>query len=267
MSSAPRPGRYRGAITRLRNLVRHLGRLADDERIRSAAMTYGRLDYMNAEIHLQLTSPQEFYRLKSCAKEPWTVRWIEQYLKPGDVLYDVGANVGAYTLVAAVAVPGARVVSFEPAPANFAALCANLELNAVAERVIPVPLALGERPRSAPLEGAGVAGASPSLDGAAGPEEAMTVLVDRLDDVVERFDLPPPDHLKLDVDGSELQVLAGGERLLARGGVRSAMVELDQVRGGEVAERMAGLGFELAERSFGRDRPAGAPSYGLFVRA
>jgi FkbM family methyltransferase len=252
---------------RLRNLVSHLGRLADDERIRSAATAYGRLDYPKAAIHLQLTSPEEFYRLKSCSKEPWTVRWIEQYLQPDEVLYDVGANVGAYTLVAAVAVPGARVVAFEPGAANFAALCANLALNAVGERVIPVPLALGDRPRSAPLDGAGVAGASHSLDGATEPEHAMTVLVDRLDDVVDRFELPPPDHLKLDVDGGEREVLAGGERLLARDGVRSAMVELDQVRGPEVIERLAGLGFELAERSSGRDRPATAPSYGLFVRA
>ena len=252
---------------RLRNLLRHLGRLADDERIRSAATAYGRLDYPKAAIHLQLTSPEEFYRLKSCSKEPWTVRWIEQYLQPDEVLYDVGANVGAYTLVAAVAVPGARVVAFEPGAANFAALCANLELNAVGDRVIPVPLALGDRPGSAQLDGLGVAGASRSLNGAAGPERAMTTLVDRLDDVVGRFELPAPDHLKLDVDGGELEVLAGGERLLAGEGVRSAMVELDQVRGPEVTERLTALGFELVERSSGRDRPATAPSYGLFVRA
>jgi FkbM family methyltransferase len=254
-------------IARLRNLVRHLGRLADDERIRSATTAYGLLDYPNAEIHLQLTSVEEFYRLKSCSKEPWTVRWIEQYLQPDEVLYDVGANVGAYTLVAAVAVPGARVVAFEPGAANFAALCANLELNEVAERVIPVPLALGDSPGSAPLDRAGVAGASPSLNGAAAREHGTTVLVDRLDDVVDRFGFPRPNHLKLDVDGGELQVLAGAERLLGGEGLRSAMVELDRVRAQEVAERLSGLGFELAERFSGRDRPATAPSYGLFVRA
>jgi len=248
---------------RLRNLVRHVGRLADDERIRSAAIAYGRLDYPKAEIHLQLTSVEEFYRLGSCSKEPWTVRWIEEYLNPGEVLYDVGANVGAYTLVAAVAVPSARVVSFEPAAASFAALCANLDLNAAGDRVVPVPLALGDRPRWARLNGGDVAGASSSLGNAGGP----TVLVDRLDDVVDRFDLPSPDHLKLDVDGGELEVLGGGERLLGGGGVKSAMVELDRLRGQDVTERLARLGFRLAERSSGSNRPPTAPSYGLFVRA
>src|SRR4051812_16333710 len=111
----------------------HLHRVATDERIRSASVTYGRLDYEPAEIHLGLTSRDEFHRLRSCEKEPWTVRWIEEYLKPGQVLYDVGANVGAYTLVAAIAVPEARVLAFEPAPANFAALSGNLELNDVTD--------------------------------------------------------------------------------------------------------------------------------------
>lgn len=251
---------------RLSNLIAHLRRVATDERIRSAAVTYGRLDYPAADIHLRLTSRAEFHRLSSCEKEPWTVRWIEEYLKPGEVLYDVGANVGAYTLLAAVAVPRLRVVSFEPSPANFAALCANLELNAVSERVIAVPLALGDRPRSALLDRNGaVPGTAPRVVDGVRSEEATVVLVDRLDDIVPRFDLPTPDHLKLDVEGAELEVLAGGERLLASGGVRSVMVELDQARGEEVADRLLSFGFEL-ERSSGRDRTRTTPDYGLFAR-
>jgi FkbM family methyltransferase len=253
---------------RLRNLAGHLRRMADDERIRSAAVSYGHLDYPKATIQLQLSTKQEFHRLRSCQKEPWTVRWIEEYLRPGEVLYDVGANVGAYTLLAAVAVPDARVVSFEPGPANFAALCANVELNAVGERVIAVPLALGDRPTSTRLAGDGtVPGASPSLDSASGSEETVMVLVDRLDDVIERFGLPAPDHLKLDVDGSEPEVLAGAERVLTSGRVRSAMVELDRARGEEVVARLKTFGFELVERMSGRDRAPTAPGYGLFARA
>jgi FkbM family methyltransferase len=252
------------ATRRLRNLAAHLRRLADDERIRSLAMTYGELDYPRANVRLRLTSRQEFHRLRSCEKEPWTVRWIENHLRPGEVLYDVGANVGAYTLLAAVTVPTAQVVSFEPGPANFAALCSNVELNEVGEQVIAVPLALGDRARPARLHGDGtVPGASPSLDSAA--DATATALVDRLDDVVDRYELPAPDHLKLDVDGHELEVLAGGERVL--GSVRSAMVELDRERGEQVVARLRDLGFELVERSSGRDRAPTAPTYGLFARA
>jgi FkbM family methyltransferase len=256
------------AARRVRNLLAHWRRVATDERLRSAAIVYGRLDYPRAEIHLQLSSRQEFHRLNSCRKEPWTVRWIEHYLRPGEVLYDIGANVGAYTLLAAVVVPGARVVSFEPGPANFAALCANVELNAVADRVITIPIALGDHPRRARLGHApDVPGAAPRMVDGDGGEEAITVLVDRLDDVVERFGLSPPRHLKLDVEGAEPEVLAGGERILASGSLRSVMVELDGSRGGEVADRLRGHGFDLVEETSGGDRPVNAPAYGLFVRA
>jgi FkbM family methyltransferase len=256
------------AARRTRNLIAHVRRVATDERLRSAAVTYGRLDYAKAAIHLRLTTRQEFHRLSSCAKEPWTVRWIEEYLKPGEVLYDIGANVGAYTLLAAVAAPGSRVVSFEPSPANFAALCANLELNEVSERVIPVPLGLGDHPRSALLDrDAAVAGSSPQLDAAAPAGGATMVLVDRLDDVVDRFDLPAPNHLKLDVDGNELEVLEGAQRVLASDDTRSLMVELDREREDDLVDRLGGFGFQLAERVSGDDRPRSMPAYGLFTRA
>ncbi len=250
----------------MKRLAGHLRQVGDEERLRSAAVTHGRLDYPAAEIHLRLTSRDEFHRLGSCAKEPWTVRWIEQRLGPGEVLYDIGANVGAYTLLAAVAT-GARVVAFEPSPANFAALAANVELNAVGELVVPVPLALGEYTGSAPLDGdAGLPGRAPRL-GRVAREEGTTVLVDRLDDVIDRFALPGPDHLKLDVDGAELEVLAGAERLLASGRVQTLMVELDPRREGELRTYMEGHGFELAERDTGSGREPGSPAYGLFVAA
>lgn len=255
------------AARRLRNLTAHLRRVATDERLRSAAVGFGRLDYPDAAIHLRLTSRHEFHRLSSCSKEPWTVRWIEQYLKPDDVLYDVGANIGAYTLLAAVTVPGIRVVSFEPSPANFAALSANVELNSVAEQVVAVPLALGDRPRSAVLDGdAAVPGTSPRLEDGAPDGEATMVLVDRLDDIVERFGLPTPNHLKVDVDGNELEVLAGAERLLGSDWARTLMVELHHERGEAVVERLVRFGFELVERASGKGRGRKPPTYGLFVR-
>jgi FkbM family methyltransferase len=250
----------------LHNLAAHLRQVATDERLRSADVARGRVDYPAADIYVRLTSRDEFHRLRSCEKEPWTVAWIEQRLQPGEVLYDVGANIGVYTLVAAIAVPGARVVAFEPGPANFAALCANLDLNLVADRVIPVPVALGDRPRAAWFgDEALVPGASAAI-GHFDRDAALTGFVDRLDDVIERFDLAAPDHIKLDVDGAELAVLAGAEATLGDDRRKSLMVELDPSRGEAVVAALERNGYELAERSEGRDRPRGAPSYGLFVR-
>src|SRR5687768_1401308 len=84
--------------------------------LRERAQIRGRLDYEKANLELFVESPTELHaRLSSCAKEPETIAWLEQHLRDGDAFYDVGANVGAYSLVAAVNPrEGVKVVAFEP---------------------------------------------------------------------------------------------------------------------------------------------------------
>ena len=83
------------------------------------------------------------WRARSCKKEPWTVAWIEESMSGGGVLYDVGANVGTFSLVAAkVCARRGTVVAFEPGFASYAHLCGNIVLNRCEAIIIPVPLAL-----------------------------------------------------------------------------------------------------------------------------
>ena len=64
-------------------------------------------------------------------KEPGTIEWLEA-ITPGSVLLDVGANVGMYTVFAAV-ISGARVFAFEPESQNYALLCKNIVTNGITE--------------------------------------------------------------------------------------------------------------------------------------
>jgi FkbM family methyltransferase len=72
------------------------------------------------------------------------VRWIEDWIRPDEVLYDIGANVGAYSLVAALS-PSvrARVVAVEPGYPTFAALSDNVVRNGAQDRVTALGVALG----------------------------------------------------------------------------------------------------------------------------
>src|SRR5436190_1913687 len=86
-----------------------------------------RLDYDRADILLRVTSKIEGFRIHACAKEPFTIDWIHAQVGTGDVLYDIGANVGAYSLVAAKQPGGgARVFAFEASYPNIASLYANI---------------------------------------------------------------------------------------------------------------------------------------------
>ena len=106
-----------------------------------------RMDYASRDIFLNIESGVEYHvRLHSCAKEPETIQWIQEYVKPGDVFFDVGANVGAYSLVAAKTTDGkAKIYAFEPAFPNYAQLCRNVFLNNCAQSIVPLPVALSDR--------------------------------------------------------------------------------------------------------------------------
>jgi len=233
-----------------------------------------RLDFPGTDIWLRVTSePERRWRARSCAKEPWTVRWIEEFVGAGDVVYDIGANVGTFSLIAAQG-RKASVVAFEPGYANFARLCENIQLNECGESIVPVPLPLGEstglqsfayrslepgQSRHALAEGPRVPGQSASSP------YVQPVCTTTLDRAIADFQLPTPNHLKLDVDGSELHVLRGGSAVLRSTDLRSILIESDAGAWDSLAAELTAAGFSLHTR---HDRPgkSGAPTYALWVR-
>lgn len=234
------------------------------------------LDYAGAEVLIRVRSQRERTRLGATAKERWTVDWIESWVNPDDVLYDIGANIGAYSLIAAKRPGGpARVVAVEPGYASFAALCENIILNGLDKQIEPLPICLSDRTGTRKFAyrdlepGAGTHG----LNGAGSREDEFdpvyrqTVLTFSLDDLLERFSLPFPNHIKLDVDGSELAVLEGAANTLAEPSLRSLMIEIDDEKAERLVRHLAQRGFDLRERF--RHRAAGrlaTHSYGLFAR-
>jgi FkbM family methyltransferase len=228
-----------------------------------------RLDYPRATLRVRArTRAIVDLRLTPTDKEPWTVAWIERNLGPGDVLYDVGANIGVYSLIAAAIEPHANVVAFEPAYATFAELCENLQLNGVGERVLALPLVLGDRTRIGTLRYHDTAaGAAIHRLDATGGAYSQPVLVHAVDDLIERFGLAAPTLVKLDVDGGETAVLAGARRTLARPELRSLIVEVEDEQTEGVLATLQEAGFRVVSRI---DERAGSPLpgvwYGVFER-
>lgn len=265
---------FRAVAKRLKRLERLLDRQAGLE---AARLRVGRVEYPSADVYIRLDSIFELARLQGCRKEPWTARWIEDFVEDGETLYDVGANVGVFSLVAAKQ-PGRsiRTVAFEPACETFAALCHNVILNEVTDRVIPLPVGLAARTELSPFSyydlasGAGIhiLGEEPSRYIDYVPPYRQPVLAFALDELVERFALPAPHHLKLDVDGLELSVLDGASRTLRSPTMRSAMVEVEASDTDAVVALLADHGLTLHERYVREKHGAPVTShwYGLFVK-
>ena len=155
-----------------------------------------------------------FWRATDTANlEVETNIWINSF-SSSDVFYDVGANIGLYSLFAAKR-KQCKVIAFEPDQFNSRYLHENMFLNGVNECVQLVPLALGERSESETLflSGLSPGGAlnhlgdkSPLLD-ADREVHKTTVPVITLNDAMKLFCLPQPTKLKIDVDGHEWAII------------------------------------------------------------
>jgi FkbM family methyltransferase len=217
-----------------------------------------RLDYPKKELFIIVDDFKEYeVRLHSCRKEPETVEWIEKFSSPDGVFYDVGANIGAYSLVAAA--NGMRVYAFEPAYPSFWKLNKNVSLNRFDDRIDCFPVALSVRTGISKFEyfdtspgssrGFYFRGPSDGSDSRR-PEARKSTLSYSMDDFVRHFGLALPTMLKIDVDGGESEVVEGAKEILRSESLRTVLIEIDYGVSGSSAilDHLGRSGFALQSR-------------------
>ena len=178
------------------------------------------------EINMEFVVPNRLnlLRIKTFAtKEPETLDWIDQ-LPEGCNFWDIGANIGLYTVYASLK-KKSKVVSFEPSVFNLELLARNIYLNQIHNDVILIPFALSEQKGSNLFRmtttewGAALSsfGKNVGWDGFAISETfAFPTYGLSIDQAVELLKLPIPDFIKMDVDGIEHFLLEGGESVLQK---------------------------------------------------
>lgn len=146
---------------------------------------------------------------------------------PGSTALDVGANVGAYSLLLGQWVgPSGRVFAFEPAPAIFDGLSRHIALNELGAVVSPVRSAVGADVQTASLLVAGTHGESRLVAPGDAGRATIDVPVTTVDRFCDEHGLSP-EFLKVDVEGFELSVLRGARETIRRSGKRlSLFVEM-----------------------------------------
>jgi FkbM family methyltransferase len=185
--------------------------------------------------------------------EPEVERAMLDLLSPGDVVFDVGANIGWYSLLASRAVgPRGSVLAFEPSLENAVLAQQNAAVNNLANITV-VPAALTDRDgwltflNKGSLEGRlekddSAAQAERRTARVAQVESRTLVPITTLDSWLEQTGQRPPDLVKIDVEGAEVGVLRGMERTL-RGAGPTLIIELHGTRE-EVADLLDGFDYE-----------------------
>ncbi|MBF0588785.1 MAG: FkbM family methyltransferase [Magnetococcales bacterium] len=197
-------------------------------------------------------------------KETETIEWIND-IASNEVLWDVGANVGVYSIYAAVK-HRVQVVAFEPSAVNFATLVKNIEINGLDEQVLPFCIALarlseiGALNMSSTVAGNAISNFGPEAEPMgqtfehAGHANRVTfrqgVLGFSIDDFIRHFNPPFPNHIKIDVDGIEGLIIQGAQTTFADPRLKSALIELDtgdRANCDTIINAMSELGLTLME--------------------
>ena len=194
------------------------------------------LDYPKKDIKMSVDSRIELKRLRACSEEPATVDWIAKNRRPGDVFYDIGASVGAYSFIFFAEAKGdCAVYAFEPNPFTFSSLSKNILLNGMEEKITAFNLALSDKTGIAKFFYSSLVPgiASSALEHTGRQAELSSqgfqrVLTFTLDDLAEKFGLKYPNMLKIDVDGAESNVIEGAKKILASNELRHILVEIDE---------------------------------------
>ncbi|HEV7921925.1 MAG TPA: FkbM family methyltransferase [Thermoanaerobaculia bacterium] len=135
-------------------------------------------------------------------------RVFREHVQPAGVVFDIGANVGFFTLLAAKLAKDGFVYAFEPLPGNLGYLRRHLALNQVRHAEI-LPIAVAASTGTARF----AAAPSPSM-GALAADGGLEVAIDTLDRLVSVGRIRPPNFIKIDVEGAEHDVLRGAASVL-----------------------------------------------------
>lgn len=174
------------------------------------------------------------WRYRTYAKKSEAFDWIDQWERGGQLFFDIGANIGVFSLYAGLRHPGNRIVAFEPEYANLHLLRDNIIKNGLQDHVVPYSIALSN------LTGLSYLHIQDLTPGAALHTESQEELkfthemkpvvwktgisTFTLDDFCEKSGMIP-NYMKLDVDGTELEILQGGKNILRDKSLKSILLE------------------------------------------
>jgi FkbM family methyltransferase len=198
---------------------------------------------MKPPFKMRTETEMEKYRYETWdTKEPETIEWINSF-EPNSVFFDVGANIGVYSLYAASLHPQLDIAAFEPMPKNAESLLANREANHFIKMHV-YPWAVGSAYKKIYLN---IPNDTPGESGSQVNDhygiEVKMVSIDRFCSGFYKVD-----YVKIDIDGQELAVIHGMKKTLPR--VKSILVEVSKASKQTILNILLAAGFTINNRFY-----------------
>jgi len=173
------------------------------------------------------------------SKEPETIKWINQFDKSSNIVFwDIGANIGLFSIYAATKHKNIKVVSFEPSTSNLRVLSRNISINNLVDKIFinQFPLSNKENiylklKESRFQEGSALNAFGVEFDNDGNDfksKNSYTVYGTSINYILNKDFLEIPDYIKIDVDGIEHLILEGAGNFLLDKKIKSILVEVNE---------------------------------------
>jgi len=173
-------------------------------------------------------------------KEPETLEWIDGFDCNQDkiIFWDIGANIGLYSIYASLKYKNIRVISFEPSTSNLRILSRNISINQLENKILinQIPLTDKENKYLTMNEAEFIEGYSMNTFGESlnfegkifNPKNNYKILGTSINYIIKNNILDVPNYIKIDVDGIEHIILRGAMNVLADPRLKSIAIELNE---------------------------------------
>ncbi len=171
-------------------------------------------------------------------KEPETLEWIDQFKGDNIVFWDIGANIGLYSIYAALKHKDIQIISFEPSVNNLRVLSRNIYKNNLSKfiKIFQLPLSENQNIFSDMNENEFIEGWSMSNFGDIKdfkglnfePKHSYKIFGTNINYILDNQLLPFPNYIKIDVDGIEHKILRGANNHLSNTSLKGLSIELNQ---------------------------------------
>ena len=173
------------------------------------------------------------------SKEPETLEWIDSFqVKENLIFWDIGANIGLYSIYNSLKHPKSTTIAFEPSSSNLRILTRNISINNLEKniKVVSIPLTNKQNIFQEMKEGQFVEGGALNSFGEKfdfegkefKPTMKYSLLGTTINYFLENSILDIPDYIKIDVDGIEHLILAGGNKFLKNKKIKSLLIEINE---------------------------------------
>ncbi len=202
--------------------------------------SYKSIDILNKKVNFFVPNQNTNLRVNTYfSKEPETFEWIDTFEKKNNLIFwDIGANIGLYSIYNSLKNPDSMTIAFEPSTSNLRILTRNISINNLEKKikVVPIPLTnkeniFQEMKENNFIEGGALNsfGENYNFEGKEFlPQMKYSLLGTTMNYFIENSILDIPDYIKIDVDGIEHLIIEGGDKFLINKKVKSLSIELNQ---------------------------------------